>query len=732
MIVGVSVLIPLIALIWYGALLLIVLRRDLGNRVHRFFSLYLLCMIIWSFAAFMIFANLGIKDTLFWNRLMLLGSLGMPVAFYGFVQAFLNKRRMLWFWLGCLSYGIVQIANEQGHVIREAHVENGLLYNQYGSAVAIPSILWAVFVGASALDLTRGYRATNDVLYRNRVRYVLIVVMLLFIGGLTNVTVLVSYPADIAFNAFCALIITYAMLRYQLLDITVVVRKGLLYSIPTIIIGTGYFLLISLATSLLRAFAGPQIFLLSVTVAIIAAVVAQPVRAVSQLWIDRLFFREKYDSALMLRALSQTAASVLDLNSLTKMILDEVTAMVHIERAAFLLREETSGDFVLAAQRGLGTDGHLSLTSDHPIVDWLSNHNEALYRQHMDVIPQFRGVWIKEREELEKLRAELFIPLRAKGGLVGIFVVGPKLSEEAYSQDDELTLTTLANHTAMAIENARLYEVAQQELAERRRAEEALRKAHDELEGRVQERTSELARVNEALRKEIAERKRAEEALLALNRQLAEAHARLLEASHVERQRLARELHDSVAQMLYAVTLLAEAARRQLASGMEMEVGRGLQEVRDMARRALHEMRLIIFQLRPSVLEEEGLVAALRSRLESVEARAAMETEFRADMYARLPVAMEVELYGIAQEALNNVMKHSQAQKVVMSLRSEDGKVYLEVSDDGKGFDPTDAWETRGLGLRGMQERVARLGGVLKIDSVPGKGTSVRVEVGVP
>ena len=465
-------LIPFVALICYDVLLLIVIRRDIRSRVYRFFALYLLTMIIWSFGAFMIVAEFAIKDSLFWNRFMVVGSTGMPMAFFTFVRVFLRRKQRIWSYVGLLSYIVIQIANILGYLIKEAHVAGGLLYNEYGPAITITSISWAFFVGYSTLDLVQEYRGAKDALYRNRIKYLLIVVMVIFAGSLTNVTALQVYPVDIAFNAIGALLIAYAIFRHQLLDITIVVRKGLLYSVPTVIIGAGYFLIIFLATRLFHAGTGFQLFLLSFAVALITALFAEPLRNRVQLWVDRLFFREKYDASLMLQRLSRTAASVLDLDRLTNMILDEVTQTAHIGNAAFFLKQEKGEEFRLVAQRGLNLDDDFGIRRDHPVVHWFSGAEYVLTKHDIDVIPQFRALWEQEREDLAKIKAEVLIPLKAKDELVGIFAVGPKLSEEPYSQDDQLTLATLASQVAMAIDNARLYSTAQQELTERKRAEE--------------------------------------------------------------------------------------------------------------------------------------------------------------------------------------------------------------------------------------------------------------------
>jgi PAS domain S-box-containing protein len=198
-----------------------------------------------------------------------------------------------------------------------------------------------------------------------------------------------------------------------------------------------------------------------------------------------------------------------------------------------------------------------------------------------------------------------------------------------------------------------------------------------------------------------------------------------------ERQRLARELHDSVTQALYSVTLYADAARMAHSAKRWTALERNLQEVRNMAREAMYDMRLLVFELRPVMLETEGLVSALRTRLAAVEGRSGLKTEVRVEGERRLPIALEQELYRIAQEALNNVVKHAQAKEVDVIIKYDDKSVSLEMIDDGQGFDIEVASQSGGLGLRGMQERVKQLGGSLGIESASGKGTRLTIRIPV-
>jgi signal transduction histidine kinase len=199
-------------------------------------------------------------------------------------------------------------------------------------------------------------------------------------------------------------------------------------------------------------------------------------------------------------------------------------------------------------------------------------------------------------------------------------------------------------------------------------------------------------------------------------------------ATAKERNRLARELHDSVAQTLYGLTLQAEAAARELKTGQTDKAAEQLREIRDSAQQSLQETRLLIFELRPPILEQEGLASALRTRLESVESRSGLKTQIQLQELKQLPAKVEAGLYGVSNEALNNVLKHAHATEVKVSLKKESNKIILEIQDNGVGFDITSAKSQSGMGLKGMQERAEQFGGNLQIKSGT-SGTTIRVEV---
>jgi PAS domain S-box-containing protein len=274
----------------------------------------------------------------------------------------------------------------------------------------------------------------------------------------------------------------------------------------------------------------------------------------------------------------------------------------------------------------------------------------------------------------------LCLPLRVRDRVVGLLeAYGPGALTEKENLE---TLTSLASQGASALENARLYE----ELAER-------------------------------------------------ERELRDLVARILVAEEEERRRVAYEVHDGLTQMVVAahqrLQILAEDHPPGSAEGREE-----LEEVIELVRRTVTEARRVIADLRPTTLDDFGLATAVRLQIEEMRA-GGYEASYEETLGEEwLPTTLETALFRVTQEALTNVRKHSEADRVRVALGRRNGAVWLEVRDWGRGFEPTEVASDGGpgerVGLSSMRERVALLGGHLEIYSGPGEGTSVVVEVPLP
>jgi PAS domain S-box-containing protein len=194
-----------------------------------------------------------------------------------------------------------------------------------------------------------------------------------------------------------------------------------------------------------------------------------------------------------------------------------------------------------------------------------------------------------------------------------------------------------------------------------------------------------------------------------------------------ERQRIARELHDSVSQALYGIGLGARTARALLDRDPEQAV-EPVEYVLSLAEAGLAEMRALIFELRPDALAQEGLVSALGKRAAALHSRYGVEVETALGEEPQLSLDVKEALYRVAQEALNNVIKHAHAQRVVVRLERDEQGILLLVEDDGVGFEPQGEYPGH-MGMQTMRERLEEMGGTLAIESAPGRGTRLRAWV---
>jgi signal transduction histidine kinase len=257
-----------------------------------------------------------------------------------------------------------------------------------------------------------------------------------------------------------------------------------------------------------------------------------------------------------------------------------------------------------------------------------------------------------------------------------------------FDQTDAALLTTLAAFAACAIDNALLTA-----------AEQAQAEARAQLV--VSEQGNELRR---------------------------EALERAIEAQEAERTRVARDLHDDIGQSLTSM-LIALHLAESTEPGSD-EARHRLEELREMMTDTLDSVRRVAFELRPAVLDDIGLVAALHRLARDLGARSELNVDISVagiDDSHRLPAPAETALYRIAQEALTNVARHAGVRDASVSLEREPGFTVLEVRDRGSGFEPLTRLHS--LGLRGMHERASLIGGALTINSEPGVGTLIRIEV---
>jgi two-component system, chemotaxis family, CheB/CheR fusion protein len=266
------------------------------------------------------------------------------------------------------------------------------------------------------------------------------------------------------------------------------------------------------------------------------------------------------------------------------------------------------------------------------------------------------------------------------------------------------------------------------DLTEQKQQEEALQKLNEELENRVRIRTNQLENSYHILQEEMTERR-------ASDAQVKELLRRVVGAQEIERHRISRDLHDMFGQQLTALRLNLSSVKERL--GEQSELQEQLGQTQELAKQIDADLDFLAWELRPASLDELGLVAAIEGFIQDWSKHFGIAADFHTAGLAaiRLQSDIEINLYRIAQEALNNIYKHAEASQVDIILEHRDKSVVLIIEDNGKGFNPNEKINIEeGLGLISMRERAALVGGTLEIEATPGKGTTIfsRIPIQLP
>lgn len=693
---NIFILIPTICAAIYGTLAVLVLRHPTKTRI--LFGVYLLSGVGWSLTSALAHLDLPQQQTLLWARGISITAWPMMLFYYHFVRSFTNKRPGLLVYLGYGMWVAFIVLTALGYILREAYLTQGTLYldyggtiyfgdNQYlGTNVYLMTATASIFMVASLLQLSQYYRSSPDPTARKQTIYLFVGVFCFVIIGIIDISPsLFKYPLDYVGGMINALFISYTIFKYRLLDIKLALRKGLLYSGLTVFLTTFYLLLLFVLQQLFQSWSGLTSVVLVAGVALLAAMLFNPLRDYIQKRMDRLFYRETYDYRQMLLSFSSKISNVLDLGELAQSMLEPIVRAMHVKRAALLLPEIGNGDFT-ARFVEQATDEEpftkLRFLSDNPVITWLATKGEVLRRELIDIAPQFKGLWEVERVALDALGVELLCPIRSKGNLIGILALGEKKSTSTYSDEEADLLMTMANEAAVAVENARMLDTLK----------------------------SQQLQVEQLL-------------------------AQVVLAQEEERNRISIDLHDSVAQWLVATSYGIQTFREALST---KEVDKARSELGDMESiigKSLKELRRVVVGLRPPALDELGLTHALRQSLEDLK-NEGMDCKFSQEgTPVRLPSSMEIGVYRVVQEALTNIHRHANATKVSLRLQYQTDRLLVEIRDNGQGFDLsqtlTSAISVGHLGLLGMQQRAEMLGGNIKIRTNEGKGTTITLSLPV-
>ncbi len=389
---------------------------------------------------------------------------------------------------------------------------------------------------------------------------------------------------------------------------------------------------------------------------------------------ERERLQQSFNQLNTLHQVGQALGSTLELHRLLDEIMRLAAEVMNAEACSLWLIDEGSHELVFEIAHG-GKEEALRqyrMPMNRGIAGWVATHNEPVLSNQVDRDERFNPRVDVRTGYLT--RSIVCVPLRIKGKVIGVLEVLNSLNEEGFTASDLSLLSTLAVEAAIAIENARLY------------------------------------------------------------RSLREERDRIVAVGEDVRRELSRTLHDGPAQALAAINMRLEFIRKLL----DRDPQRAVAEIRDLER-MVHEttrdVRNLLFELRPIVLEAQGLQAAVESfvsRLWRVGERPTFHLQLDLGD-VRLGPSIETTVFAVVQEATNNAVRHADADNIMIHLRRENDEIIATVRDDGVGFHPSTvetSYERRGsFGLLNMRERARLVNGTLSVHSAPGKGTEVTLRV---
>ncbi len=470
---------PLVAFVISIVLLITVLVKSRRIARDKAFCAFLFCLTLWSIAIYLFRSSPDINRALFWDRIVAIFVLGLPVVFYHFSLTYvqtrvraIHKRVYLFLYLYWLL--IVILAPSSLFIERIELRSYG--YAPIAAPLMYPFMIFCVSLMLAGLyNLSKVYRTSLISEERNHLFYIIIATLILIVGTLLDAIPGLP-PIGIWSNIAFSTITAIAILRYHLLDIRLVIKKGLVYfgSIGLLMVIYGI-LLFGISQYLERNWG--ITFWRNALILLVIAISLYPIFRKSQERVDRWFYREKYDHLAIIERFGEEIKSTMDLTLLTSSLINIVTSVLKCGIACLFLPDSEGKYFMVAKCQGIDINVLSGLSQQSILVLWAERNEGFLNRRDIDVIPQMRGLTVQERSMLDEVKASLIIPLKNRDKLSGILVLGPKLSEQKYSEDDLMMLRVVCGQAAVSLDNARLFKEVEDSLFELKRVQEQLVRA---------------------------------------------------------------------------------------------------------------------------------------------------------------------------------------------------------------------------------------------------------------
>lgn len=450
------VIIPLISVILYTFILVIISTSN-KTRLSIAFRYYIIAMIVWSMGSLLMKTNIG-PSPIFWNQFFLqTGFFMVPVFLLHFSYVLIRKTgRNTVLRLSLVVSVVIVILCWTGNLVEYAEVVDGdFKYHLYEPQVYI-------FGGiASAISILAFFTMIKAVrigeLKLKQAQLVIIALALVVLGGASNINeTLGELGFDIILNTFSAILITYSIYRNKFLEINLVVKKGLYFSIYNFSLFAIYAsgIIVSYNYLIERVNASTMIILLIMSPIFLFL---EPIRRVLQRWTDNLFYRANTDRQIILNDFSSLVNTTFSLDKINSSLLGAIHYGINSRDISILLKNSNKYKLHETTIETLNYKDTFIMFS-HPIIEWLSSH-DILLRNDIDNNILFKRLWDSEKKVIASMNTEMIVPIHYLGEIIGLVVISGREDELPYSEVEVQFLKTLLNNAAAIIENAKTIEM---------------------------------------------------------------------------------------------------------------------------------------------------------------------------------------------------------------------------------------------------------------------------------
>lgn len=483
------------------ALFVIFNRRHTRDTVARLFLVYMLVTAIWNINLVLVVAGVPTQLPVTWAQFITYGFMALGALYWAFGRAFLQQLwRVWWVWLFTALGMALVLSLHMRWIPLSAEMfswSNGWITVDNTDFI-IGVIWWTVLMGLALISTIVQLRQTRNPTHRNRIQYLIITTLLLVVGYVIYLSLIYSFwTAGLIVTWLGSALGTYIVVEEDLLDLGTAIRRGLDLVVAALVTMAVYvagiylvqiFLGDFLASTFLTHFMSPTLVVAAVT-ALLLTIVYTPIRRLSRSLTHPILYGREYDFQTVIKNYSQKISNILYLDDLVQVALTDIKKILGADDAVlFLLDVETANtyEFRILPERNInGTGNVLTLTKNTPVTHRLVTEKQALAQYSVDISHQFKIVPEQEREVLHSLHFEWYVPILKQHELIGLFALGTKQSKRQYNATDLRLLTTLADQTALALENASLVDRLQRNLEETTRMKNLMNNVFDSMDNGV-------------------------------------------------------------------------------------------------------------------------------------------------------------------------------------------------------------------------------------------------------